>query len=131
MGKSKWTVTMTRCRSIQVVNARLIVVSSAFPVTRSQDFGGRKEGTFPIKGGLTDRGNLLFGTFVTIEGIDGGATFRLGCRVMSTKKSFKKLFGCLIDARYSIATACRLVQQPQKSTTVSKLGFPIAAQPVL
>ena len=131
MGKSKWPVAMTRGRSIQVVHAGLIGVSGAFPVTRCHDFVVRKEGTFPIKGGLTDRGNLLFGTFFAVEGIDGGATFRLGCCVMSTKKGFEKLFRCLIDARHSIATARRLIQQPQRPTVVSTLGFPIAAQSVL
>lgn len=87
-------VAMTRGRSIQVVHAGLVGVSGAFPMTRRRHLRCRKEGTFPIKGGLTDRGNMLFGAFVTVEGIDGGATFRLGCCVMSTKKGFEKLFRC-------------------------------------
>src|SRR4051812_12976569 len=99
MDKSKWPVAMTRCRRVQVINAGLVGVSSAPSMTRCRDFWCRKEGTFPIKGGLTDRGNLLFATFVTIEGIDGGATFRLGCRVMSTKEGFEKLFRGFVYAR--------------------------------
>ena len=94
MGKSKWPVAMTRGRSIQVVHAGLVGVGDSFPVTRRRHLGCRKEGTFPIKGGLTDRGKMLFGAFVTVQSIDSGATFRVGCRVMSTKKSFEKLFRC-------------------------------------
>jgi hypothetical protein len=113
-------------RLIQVVKARLVGVSGAFPVTRRRYLGCRKESTFPIKCGLTDRGNLLFGTFVTVEDIDGGATFRLGCCVMRTKKGFEKLFRGFVYARHSIATTRRLVQQSERPTAVSTLGFPIA-----
>jgi hypothetical protein len=79
-------------------------------MTRSRDFKGRKEGTFPIKRGLTDRGKMLFGTLITIQGIDSGAAFRLGGCVMSTKKGFEKLFRCRVYARSPVATTRRLVE---------------------
>src|SRR5512135_1900181 len=109
MGDSKWPFAMTWGRLIQIKKAGLIGVSSAFPVTGCRDLGGRKEGTFPIKRGLTDRGNMLFGTLVTIQGIGGRAAFRLGHRVMSTKKRFQKLFRCRVYARCSVTTTCRFV----------------------
>src|SRR5215470_18611674 len=121
MGKSKWPIAMTRSRLIQVVDAGLVGVNGAFPVTHRRHLGCRKEGTFPIKGSLTDRGKMLFSAFVTVEGIDGRATLRLGGRVMSTKKGFEKLFRCLIDARHAIATTRRIVQQPQRPKAVRTL----------
>src|SRR2546421_8276989 len=107
MGKSKWPFAMTRGCLIQIEKAGWIWVSSAFPMTRCRDLGCCKEGTFPIKGGLTDRGNMLFGALVTIQGIDGGAALRLGCRVMGAKKSFQKLFRCCVYARCPVATTRR------------------------
>ena len=101
---------MTRGGPIQIENAGLVPIGSTFPAPGTGDFGGRKEGTFPIKRGLTDRGNLLFGTLVTIQGIDGGAAFRLGCRVMSTKKRFEKLLRCRVYARCPVAAMRRLVE---------------------
>src|SRR5205823_15044727 len=106
----KWPFAMTRGRVIQREKTGLIRVGSAFPVTHCRDLGCRKEGTLPIKRGLTDRGNLLFGTLVTIQGIDGGAAFRLGCRVMSTKKRFEKLLRCRVYARCPVAAVRRLVE---------------------
>src|SRR6266566_3724816 len=110
MGESKWPLAMTRGGLIQRVKAGLIRVSSAPPVTCCRDFRCRKEGTFPIKSGSTDRGNMLFDACFTVQGIDGGAAFRLGHRVMGTKKGFQKLFRCCVYARRSVATTRRLVQ---------------------
>ena len=55
-------------------------------------------------------GNILFGALVTIQGIDGGAALRLGCRVMGAKKSFQKLFRCCVYARCPVATTRRFVE---------------------
>src|SRR6266568_7628994 len=103
MCDSKWPFAMTRGGPIQIENAGLVLIGSTFPAPGTGDFGGRKEGTFPIKRGLTDRGNLLFDAFLTIEGIDGGATFRLGYRVMGAKNRFQELFRDRVYARRSIA----------------------------
>ena len=101
---------MTWGGPIQIEKAGVVPIGGTLPVTRCGDFWCRKEGTFPIKRGLTDRGKMLFGTFLTVQGIDGGAAFRLGDRVMGTKNSFQELFRCRVDARRSVAAARRLVQ---------------------
>src|SRR5438128_340743 len=110
MCHGKWPLAMTRGRLIQIEKARLLPIGSTLPAPGCGDFRCRKEGTFPIKGCLTDRGDMLFDAFLTVKGIDSGAAFRLGHRVMGAKKGFQKLFGCRVYARCSVATTRRFVQ---------------------
>src|SRR6266516_3326436 len=104
MCDSKWPLAMPGSSLIQIEKAGVISIGSTLPATRCRDFGRRKEGTFPIKSGLTDRGNMLFDAFFTVKGIDGGAAFCLRHRVMGAKKGFQKLFRCRVYARCPVAT---------------------------
>src|SRR5947209_4243885 len=113
MCDSKWPFAMTRGGLIQIEKAALLPIGSTLPVTRCRNFGCREYGTCPIKSGLTDRGNMLFDAFLTVQGIDGGAAFRLGDRVMGAKNSLQELFRGRIYARRAVATTRRFVQQPE------------------